>query len=109
MIYADTIFSSSHFPIFTSNKFHRYYGRRFELWSFIKVSENKHLDIFTDHAQMVNKPTHISGSLIEHVNNKKTLMKEFSINVTVESIYFLDHDALRIVIEKNPIDFQTIL
>ena len=36
-------------------------------------------------------------------------MKEFSINVTVENIYFLDHYALRIVIEKNPIDFKTIL
>ena len=36
-------------------------------------------------------------------------MKEFSINVTVENIYFVDYDALRMVIEKNPIDFQIIL
>ena len=25
----------------------------------LKVSKNKHLDIFTDHVQMGNKPTHI--------------------------------------------------
>ena len=29
-----------------------------------QVSKNKLLDFFTDHVQMVNKPTHISGSLI---------------------------------------------
>ena len=35
-------------------------------------------------------------------------MEEFSANATVENIYFSDHDALRIVIEKNNVDFQTI-
>ena len=35
--------------------------------NFLKVSQNKFQDIFTDHVQMVNKPTHISGSLIDHV------------------------------------------
>ena len=34
-------------------------------YDFLKVSENKLLDIFTHHFQMVNKPTHLSGSLIE--------------------------------------------
>ena len=72
----------------------------------LKVIENKLLDIFTDHVQMVNKPTHISGSLIDHVYIKKTLMEEFSTNVTVENIYFSDHDALRIVIKKNAVDFN---
>ena len=32
----------------------------------LKVSENKFLDIFSDHVQMLNKPTHISGFLIDH-------------------------------------------
>ena len=72
----------------------------------LKVIENKLLDIFTDHVQMVNKPTHISGSLIDHVYITKTLMEEFSTNVTVENIYFSDHDALRIVIKKNAVDFN---
>ena len=27
----------------------------------LKVTENKLLDIFTDHVQILNKPTHISG------------------------------------------------
>ena len=33
----------------------------------LKVLENKLLDIFTDHAYMVNKLTHISGVLIDNV------------------------------------------
>ena len=57
---------------------------------------------------MVNKPTHISRSWMDHVYIKKTLMEEFSINVSVENIYFADHDPLRIIIGKNSLDFQTI-
>ena len=33
----------------------------------LKVSENKFLDIFTDHVQILNKPTHISGFLPREV------------------------------------------
>ena len=55
---------------------------------------------------MANKPTHISGSLIAHVYIKKALMGEFFINVTVENIYFSDHDAIRIPIKKNYVDFH---
>ena len=75
-------------------------------YDLLKVSQNKFLDVFTDHVQMVNKPTHISGSLMDHVYMKKALMKEFFINVTVEIIYFSDHDALRITIQKNYVDFR---
>ena len=35
-------------------------------YDLLKVPENNFLDIFTDHVQMVNKPTHTSGSLIDH-------------------------------------------
>ena len=75
-------------------------------YDLLKVIENKLLDIFTDHVQMVNKTTHISGSLIDHVYIKRTLMEEFFTIATVENIYFSDHDALRIVIKKNAVDFH---
>ena len=70
------------------------------------MSQNKFLDIFTDHVQMVDKPTHISGSLINHVYMKKAFMEEFLTNVTVENIYFLDYDPVRIAIDKNFVDFH---
>ena len=64
-------------------------------------SQNKVLDIFTDHVQTVNKPTYITGSLIDHVYINKALMEEFFTNVTVENSYFSDHDDVRIATEKN--------
>ena len=56
---------------------------------------------------MVDKPVHMSGSLINCVYIKKTLTTEFSINATVENIYFSDHDHVRIVIEQNNVYFHT--
>ena len=38
----------------------------------------------------------------------KAFREEFFTNVTVENIHFADDDALRIVIEKNAVDFQMI-
>ena len=72
------------------------------------MSENKFLAIFTKQFQTVNKPTHISGSLIDHIYIQKTFMTEFFTNAIVEEIYFSDHDALRIAIVKNAVDFHTI-
>ena len=73
---------------------------------FLKVPQNKFLDVFIDHDQMVNKPTHISGSLIDHVNIKNALMEKFFTNVGVENIYFLDHDTVIIAIQKKYVDFH---
>ena len=75
-------------------------------YDLLKESQNKFLDNFIEHVQMVNKPTHISGYLIDHVYIKRGLMKEFITNVTAENIYFSDHNAIRIVIEKNSVDFH---
>ena len=75
-------------------------------YDLLKVTEHKLLDILTDHVKIVNEPKHIYGSLIGHVHIKKTLMEEFSIHITVENVYFSDHDALRIVIEKTAFDFH---
>ena len=49
----------------------------------------------------------MSRSLIDHVCIKETLKEEFSINATVEIIYFSDHNAVKVVIDKNAIDFHT--
>ena len=55
---------------------------------------------------MVSKQTHISGSLIDHVYIEKAVMKEFFTDVTVGNICFSDHDAVRIAIDKNYVDFH---
>ena len=78
-----------------------YRGLQFFNYDFLKVSQNKFLDIFIDHVQMVNKPTHISRSLIDHVYIKRALMEEFFNNITVENIYFSDHNTVRFTIQKK--------
>ena len=70
------------------------------------MSQNNFLDIFTDHVQMVNKPTHISGSLIDHVYIKKAFMEEFFTNVVVGNIYFSNHDAVKVAVQKKYLDFH---
>ena len=75
-------------------------------YDLLKVSRNKYLDIFTHHVQIVNKPTHISGFLLHFVNIKRALMEEFLIDVFVENMHFSDHDAVRIGIDKNYVDFH---
>ena len=55
---------------------------------------------------MVNKPAHISGSLIDHVYPKKALMEVFFTKVTIENIYFSNHDAVRISIQENCVNFH---
>ena len=51
---------------------------------------------------------HISRFLVDHAYIKKTLMTEFFIIATVESIYFLDSDALRVLIEQKNVNFDTL-
>ena len=60
-------------------------------YDLLKVLQNKFLDIFTDHLQTVNKPTHISEFLIDHDYWKH---------------FFSGHDAVRIAIHKNYADFH---
>ena len=76
-------------------------------YDFLKVPQNKFLNILTDHIQIINKPRYISESLIDHVYIKKSLIEEFFTNATVANIYFSDHDVVGTVIEKNCLDFHT--
>lgn len=76
------------------------------IYDLLKATEDKFLDISTDHDQIVNKQTYLSWSLPGHIYIKKTLIKEFPTNVTVENIYSLDHDAVRILIDKNAVHFH---
>ena len=71
-----------------------------------KVSTNKILDHLRDCAQVVNEPTHISGSLIDHVCIKNTLLKDFAVIVKIQNMYLSDHDAVRIVSTNDRVDFS---
>ena len=63
-----------------------------------KVSSNKLL------GYMLQMKQDISGSQIDHVY-KSALLEEFHIKAIVQNIYFSDHDAVRIILQKNEVDF----
>ena len=53
-------------------------------------------DIFSNYTLLVNEPTHISGSLIDHVHvYNKSLQKFLPSKIEVLSIYFSDHNAVK--------------
>ena len=55
----------------------------------------------------ISKPRHKSRSLIDHVCIKRALMEDLFTYVTVENIYFSDHDAVRILIKKYSVEYQS--
>lgn len=60
------------------------------------------------HRSLINKPTHVSGSLIDYIYIKKALMEKFFTNAPVQNIYFSYRDTVRTVDEKSFLDFHTI-
>ena len=68
----------------------------------------KLLEYLIDYVQLVEQATHISGSLIDHVYVKKNILEELHVDVNVQNIFFSDHDAVRIVLTNDQIDFSVI-
>ena len=64
---------------------------------------NNHLaQILRSYKLVVDEPTHLCGSLIDHVYVKKTILGSYTIQSLVKSVYFSDHDAVRIeLVNKN--------
>ena len=50
--------------------------------------------------------TYISGCLIEHLYIKNILLKDFTVNVKVQNIFFPDHHTVRIVFRNNKVHFS---
>ena len=56
---------------------------------------------------MENKPTHISGFVIDHIYSRKLWWNNSEKYLyNCKNIYFSDNDAVRIVTEKNSVDFH---
>lgn len=55
--------------------------------------------------QVVNEPTHISGSQTEHVYIKTTFFRRISSKGHCSKHCFSDHDTVGNVFQKNEVDF----
>ena len=54
------------------------------------IEDNLHM-----YDMVVNKPTHLSGSLLDQVHILKSFAMELNILSDVHSVYFSDHDAVK--------------
>ena len=59
--------------------------------------------------QYFSKSEDQCSQTMKHVYIKKALMEEFFTNVTVENIYFSDHDALGIAIQNIYINIYMLI
>ena len=58
-------------------------------------------ETLSDFEMIVNTPTHIDGSLLDHIYLKKQLVSDFDFSSTVKSIFFSDHDVVKVKITKK--------
>ena len=58
-------------------------------------------EYLTDYEMVANTPTHISGSLIDHVYIHKNIINVINIDVLIHSVYFSDHEAVIIKINRK--------
>ena len=57
--------------------------------------------ILGDYCLLLKEATHLSGSLIDHVYVNKCWLQIHSVKCYVKSVYFSDHDAIKVVVTKN--------
>ena len=54
----------------------------------------------SNYKMIVTSPTHISGSLLDHVHVLHNIFENFKGTNYMKSVYFSDHDAVKCIIEK---------
>ena len=58
-------------------------------------------DFLSDYKMIVGSSTHISGSLIDHIYIHNAIYKEININVIMHSVYYSDHEAIKVKISSK--------
>ena len=58
-------------------------------------------NILQDYKLMNSEPTHLSGSLLDHVYLKKRLLDNKSVEVVTTNVFFSDHDAVTLKLSNN--------
>ena len=69
-------------------------------------SKSRLPQMLSEYAQLVEFPTHIAGSTLDHVYVKKSFLENYKVEIVVLNTYFSDHDAVRVKIAKKDIDFM---
>ena len=64
--------------------------------------------LLAGYTQVVKSPTHIAGSILDHIYVKDCYLEDRVIKVSVLNTYFSDHDTVHCTISKDEVHF-TIL
>ena len=67
-------------------------------FNFDACSKSRLLQILSEYVQLVEFPTHIAGSTLDHVYVKKSLLEDYEVEIVVLNTYFSDYDAVRVKI-----------
>lgn len=66
----------------------------------LNAEENFLSHYLNDYKMIVDSPTHISGSLIDHVYVHRELLEHVTADTLVHCVYFSDHDAVKVRLKK---------
>ena len=53
-------------------------------------------EVLSEYCQIVSHPTHLGGAILDHVYVKRTLYEIYNVVVKVKSIFFSDHEAIKV-------------
>ena len=69
------------------------------------MKPNLELDtIYQSYDQCVLEPTHIGGSILDHVYIKRSVRSHYDVKVSLCRVFFSDHEAINIVLNRNSFD-----
>jgi len=54
-----------------------------------------------NYEQVVLEATHLGGCILDYVYIKKSLLEQLSVLIEVKSLFFSDHEAVRICLKKK--------
>ena len=57
-------------------------------------------EVLSNYTMVVSEPTHIDGSLLDHVYVRNGLIRDFDVASLVKCVFFSDHDAVKIKISN---------
>lgn len=54
-----------------------------------------------DYIKLVEETTHIGEALLDYIYIKNTILEKFDMDVLISSVYFSDHDAVRVKLSNK--------
>ena len=99
----DFIYVLDHFLSRIEDNIHIILGD-FNINAFEENKNKKLQEALINYNQILEEPTHISGSLIDHVYVKKTFYDQIDIHTIIKNTHFSDHDAVKVTLKRKFIE-----